>query len=183
MMLENRVGTLAGLIVAIVAILVTIFTPEIRCNTLGLSLGCPPKADSSETETQSSSAEIPSKTEVQPSPQDSERALSFIPSESNILIFNASNNPEAADNFEDFLISNSNLRRADTEDYWWHQWVMRTTRIYFLGESNKEIANRLEENLPGEQIVIDYDDQESYQDESLWLDKPADKYTRMEGFD
>lgn len=85
--------------------------------------------------------------------------LSFLPENTNILIFNASKLSNAHIIFENMIRKNSSLSNISSTWEWMQRYEMEVTRIYYLNDKAKLLANSLNSVLLGRKQVIDYREQ------------------------
>lgn len=99
-------------------------------------------------------------------------AFDFLPSDTNILLFNSSEDEKAASRLRDVMIAQSDLSNVEVMEVWKNSWVMQRSRIYYQSQEFQEVALRLRDELPGLQYVFDArrQDEPEYSDPSLWSD-------------
>jgi len=104
--------------------------------------------------------------------------LDFL-SDSNIIVFNASSDFWLPDRFSRYVKSNSEgaIVNLDYANDWEGMYEMYFTRIYYIGESNREPAKKLDRSLPGEQFLVDYRNQHLTADNpEYWPDHAEGDY-------
>lgn len=81
------------------------------------------------------------------------------PDDSNILIFNACSDGIAHERLAEILKESCTVCQIDASYDWLNRWEMKWTRIYFLKKEFRIVAQEFINHFPGEQEVIDYNDQ------------------------
>ncbi|WP_392532084.1 hypothetical protein [Nostoc sp. C117] len=109
-------------------------------------------------------------------PITSTRPIS-LPENSNILIYNASNDDRAHEDLKKHLLRLFPSLTVDAYLQWNGKWIMSKTRIYFLKSEYEKIAKDLIDWLPGDQDIIDYYDQ--LDNPRYFKDKPSGSLTQM----
>ena len=110
------------------------------------------------------------------------RKYDFINADTNILIFNASSTDYAAFEFAKYLRRESSVNNVTVQNNWLGKWIMKHTRIYYIGSENQKVAEQISQTMPGIQFIIDYDNQRNYKENKYWPDKPRNRSGTMIGF-
>lgn len=134
-------------LITIIAIIVSITTPEIR-NIIGLTR----KNTNIKIVQQSFKS---SKIKINPS--SSIKTKLTLKKGINIKIFNACNSKNAHIKLKNYLLESFlNNIKIDSEYNWKYRNEMEKTEIFYISNENKAIANSIEKFLRGNQIVVDY---------------------------
>lgn len=83
------------------------------------------------------------------------------PENANVKIFDATSDETGSSAIYQYLLSNSNIRDISVDINWLRKWNMIHTKMYYLNDIGKIIANELEEIIPGHQYILDYYNQPS----------------------
>lgn len=94
--------------------------------------------------------------------------LTFLPDETNILIFSATAGGREAQALEAEIKQYASWVTVDIEDDWKLFRTMKATRIYYLKPRYRSVAKELGKYLPGTTIAMSYDRQSS--DPEYWQD-------------
>jgi hypothetical protein len=106
----------------------------------------------------------------------------FLPSETNIIVFDASSAGGSGKRLAEEIVKSSLVSSVDFLNDWLDRWVMDVTRIYFIGEENRLLAEQINRALPGVQFVIDYNNQSALDHPEYWPESPNRVGYRMVGF-
>lgn len=106
----------------------------------------------------------------------------FLPPETNIIVFDASSAGGSGKRLAEEIVRSSLVGSVDFLNEWLDRWVMDVTRIYFIGEENRLLAEQIDRALPGVQFVIDYNNQSALDYPEYWPEAPNRVGYRMVGF-